>query len=142
MSPRLPLSIHQTSLTPVSSGRYGWETTVVSAVSSRVVYVQFFHLSLLTRCTPLAHPVVRSVECEHGVPASDCCNQRARAEYAIQLCWPDEDAGTPPSATESWFDIVPTKSLRFGPLNTVCVFFVCVADDVELMAEKTEYNDY
>ena len=70
---------------------------------------------------PSAHPVVRTVECEHGIPAADCCEQKAKTEYAVQLCWPDEDAGTPPDAKESWFDIVPTSSVRLGNLSPLYV---------------------
>ncbi|KAF7790248.1 hypothetical protein EIP86_001200 [Pleurotus ostreatoroseus] len=44
-------------------------------------------------------------------------NEKAKTEYAIQLCWPDEDAGTPPEVKESWFDIVPTSSVHLGTLS-------------------------
>ncbi|KAJ3520412.1 hypothetical protein NM688_g9165 [Phlebia brevispora] len=64
-----------------------------------------------------AHPVVRKVDCEHGPACSNCPKQKAKSEYAVQLCWPDEDAGTPPDVKESWFDVVPTSSVRFGPLS-------------------------
>ncbi len=72
----------------------------------------------------IAHPVVRNVDCEHGPTCSDCSEQKARTEYAIQLCWPDEDAGTPPDVRESWFDIVPTSSVNFGTLSPLCVAFI------------------
>jgi len=39
---------------------------------------------------------------------------RSKKELAIQMWWPDEDAGpTPDDARESWYDTVPTSSIKF-----------------------------
>ncbi|PSR80361.1 hypothetical protein PHLCEN_2v6746 [Hermanssonia centrifuga] len=56
-------------------------------------------------------------------------NERAKAEFAVQMYWPDEDAGTPKDATESWYDIVPTSSVRFDNLG----------DNVQRMMKLTPY---
>lgn len=47
--------------------------------------------------------------------------QRAKTEFAVQMYWPDEDAGTPENATESWYDTVPTNTVDFSQLGSVCV---------------------
>lgn len=44
----------------------------------------------------------------------DVLLQKAKTECAVQLFWPDEDAGTPEDARESWYDIVPTDSVDFS----------------------------
>ena len=48
-------------------------------------------------------------------------SQRAKKEFAVQLYWPDEDAGTPEDATESWYDAVPTSNIDFSGLGDMCV---------------------
>lgn len=37
------------------------------------------------------------------------------------MYWPDEDAGTPNDATESWYDIVPTSTVDFSQLGPMYV---------------------
>lgn len=33
--------------------------------------------------------------------------------------WPDEEAGTPEDAQESWYDVVPTNALDYSSLAPV-----------------------
>lgn len=61
-----------------------------------------------------AHPVVRADQNDSSLPSNILTFlQRAKTEFAVQVYWPDEDAGpTPADATESWYDVVPTSSLN------------------------------
>lgn len=53
-----------------------------------------------------------------GTHRSLCAHPvRAKTEFAVQMYWPDADAGTPEDAGESWYDIVPTSTIDFSNLS-------------------------
>ncbi|KAH8103981.1 FAD/NAD-P-binding domain-containing protein [Cristinia sonorae] len=51
-----------------------------------------------------------------GSNRSLCCHPvRAKKEFAVQLYWPDSEAGPDNKGKESWYEVIPTTSLDFSP---------------------------
>ncbi|KAI0091408.1 FAD/NAD-P-binding domain-containing protein [Irpex rosettiformis] len=55
-----------------------------------------------------------------GTNRSICAHPiRNYKQFSLMIHWPDEEAGTPENAMESWYDVVPTKTLDYSTLAPV-----------------------
>lgn len=71
----------------------------------------------------------------NGVFPAHSASQNGKKEFAVQLYWPDEDAGAPSTSTDAWSDIVPVSSINFDDCGNKCVFPVdsrhCPSNETE-----------
>ncbi|KAI0346928.1 FAD/NAD(P)-binding domain-containing protein [Trametopsis cervina] len=83
---------------------------------------------------PIAFGTYKSI-CSHPI--------RAHKEHSLMIHLRDEEAGTPDNATESWFDIVPTNTIKFDtfaqPFRKMLEGVPCLYRTRVMIREEVDY---